>query len=169
MNGFGYDPMMMYPNSPYSGYGMQHNQPQNDPNQQEQQSLVEHLRTCVSGLSAITGISYAFASLFRILAKTLKFLNIFKGRKETNQLLNQVWSQTVKRNSGRSLYSMLKYFVMGLVVVAQFGVYFFIRRKRQLAKEQEVREAEEEKLSYSDLEDDEISLEDFMFKRKLCK
>lgn len=169
MNGFGYDPMMMHPNSPYSGYGMQQQQPQGDPNQQEQQSLVEHLRTCVSGLSAITGISYAFASLFRVLVKTLKFLNIFKGKKETSQLLSQVWSQSVRKHQNRGLYSILKYFVMGLVVVANFGIYVFIRRKRQMAEVQEAREAEEEKLTYSDLEDDEISLEDFMFKRKLGK
>ena len=92
MNGFGYDPMWMYPSSPYYNYGMNNNQqPSQNPNEQEQQSFVEHLRTCISGLSAITGISYGFASLARVAVKVLRFFNIFKGKEKSNQLLSQVW------------------------------------------------------------------------------
>ena len=119
MNGFGYDPYMMGGNSPYS-YGMQNSQQNNDPNQPpEQQSFVESLRTLVSGLSAITGISYGFSTLFTIFYKTLKYLNIFKGKKTTQDLLDQVWRETGRSHSNKGFWAKIKYFLIGVIIVAQ--------------------------------------------------
>ena len=99
MNGFGYDPMWMYPSSPYYSYGMNNNnqQPQ-DPNQQEQASFVEHLRTWISGLSAMTGISYGFASLLRVIMKIFKFFNIFKRKGASNPILTKIWKISGSNN-----------------------------------------------------------------------
>lgn len=120
MNGFGYGSgygSSMY-GSPY-GYGggmggymnSQQNQNQNPEDQppEEQQNFVNSIRTLVSGLSAVTGISYGFSTLFELFYKAIKFLNIFKGRKETGNLLDQVWKQTVRRHSRKGLWAMMKY------------------------------------------------------------
>jgi hypothetical protein len=170
MNGFGYDPMGMYPSSPYN-YGGQNQQMQNqqmqnqDPNQQEQQTFADHLRVCISGLSAITGISYGVASLYRVISKTIGFFNIFKGRKETISLLDQVWRQSVKHNSHRGFMATLKYFLVGLALVAYATVHYFIHRKKEDQQEQTQCEEEEKLQAESMKEKEEISLDDFMLTR----
>mmetsp|Transcript_24925 Transcript_24925/g.28619 ORF Transcript_24925/g.28619 Transcript_24925/m.28619 type:complete len:187 (+) Transcript_24925:29-589(+) len=133
----------MYPSSPYgNNYGMQNNQPVNDdPNQQEQQSFAEHLRTCISGLSALTGISYGFASLFRVFVKTLKFFNIFKGKKATNQLLSTVWRASSSR---QSVFSRIKFFLLAFLVITQFAIFAFIHKKKERLYLQAMKEQEEE-------------------------
>lgn len=173
MNGFGGVSMYgMYSPTPYGYGGMrpgyQQNQPPNDdPNAQEQQSFVEHLRTWISGLSAITGISYGCASLFRVLMGTLKILNIFRGKKETQALLQHVWEQSAKKRARSGLMAAIKFLVVGLMIAANAAVYFFIRHKRQLLKQQTEREQEEEKIECK--ESDEISIEDFMLQKKMSK
>ena len=163
MNGFGYDPMCMFPNSPYCNYGTQNTQQQPvDPNMQEQQSIVEHLRTWVSGLSAVTGISYGFASLMRVFMKALKFLNIFKGKKTTNIILHNVWKASGSRGG---IKSVIKYFLASIVVLAQVAVYFIIRKKREQLKFQIIKEEEIKRNLDEAWENQEISIDDFMITR----
>lgn len=169
MNSYGYSPYGMYGGgSPYMGYGMNQNMQQNNNQnmQPEQQSFADHLRTCISGLSAITGISYGISTLFGVLVKTIKFLNIFKGRSETNKLLHQVWNQTVRRHRRSSFLNFLKYLALGIIVVGQFALYYMIHRKRKTAEVEACKEQEEVKLVQEDPENEEISLEDFMFNKK---
>mmetsp|Transcript_30674 Transcript_30674/g.35099 ORF Transcript_30674/g.35099 Transcript_30674/m.35099 type:complete len:186 (+) Transcript_30674:1-558(+) len=156
--------MCMFPSSPYNASnGMGQAQPQGDQANPEQESLVEHLRTCVSGLSAVTGISYGLASLARVFFQTLKFLNIFKGRKETKDLLTIAWKASSSR---MSLMSKLKYVVAAMVIVAQGLLYLFVRRKRAQLQIQEIREEQADLCKLEQAwEEEEISLSDFILER----
>ena len=172
MNGFGGSPYLMYGGNQYGGsYGMQGNQKMqnnNDPNQppEEQQSFVNNLRTLVSGLSAITGISFGFSTLFRILFKTIKFLNIFKNKKETGDLLDNIWKQTVRRHSQKGIWAILKYFIVGILLSVQFALYYVINKKNNQINNYPVEEIKEEIKVENE---NEISIEDFMFHKKLGK
>ena len=94
--------------------------------------------------------------------KTLKLLNIFKGKKESMQLLDQVWEQTVKRHRNKGIWTMMKYLVVGFVLASQAALFFFIRRKNQNKNQPEPVEETKEV-------NDEISIEDFMFQKKIGK
>ena len=172
MNGFGYDPMSMYnSNSPYQynsmqQQNMQQNQQPNDPNQQEQQSIADHLRTCVSGLSAMTGISYGTAIIFKAVAKFFKLFQRLLGTgRNPNEVLEKLWNATSANSKSRSL---LKYVILGFTVFAQWALFLFIRHKRKQIeiKAQEAHLAEEaKKEAMDDIWDQEISMNDFKVSR----
>ena len=120
----------------------------------------------MSGLSAITGISYGTAILFKSFVKFLKFINIFKGKKQnTANLLDKIWAKTPTRR-GRSF---LNYALAIFVAVVYAAVHIFIRRKRQQIQIQveEEKIAEEQKLETLDeYWNKEASLEDFEANRE---
>ena len=183
MNGYGYNSMGMY-----SGYGqnsmmggggynnmnmMQNQQQQQqvgpngeplDPEMQQQQSLADHLRTAVSGLSAITGISYGGAIIFKTFMKLFKLVKmLFAGRsKNAAQVLEQAWRSTPANSRARTI---LKYAILGVTLMAQAALYMFIKRKRTVIQQidsESSQIAEEAKMSAMDeMWDQEISVDDF--------
>lgn len=83
-------------------------------------------------------------------------------------LLKEVWKTSGSRGG---IKTAIKYFLASVVVLAQFAIYFIIRKKREQIKIQVIRE--EQKLSNLDhvWEDEEISLGDFMMRKskgKIC-
>jgi hypothetical protein len=169
MNGFGYDPMGMYPNSPYNYNNMQ-NQEENMQPDQEGMGFVEALRTTVSGLSAITGVSYGVGILFHVAMKTLKlFKSFFKG-KESKHILDSVWQQSVNRQRTKGILAVVKYFLVGFILVANVFLYVLFKKKQAEAeKQRQLEEEEEKRLVEEEAKKDEISLDDFKLFKKQSK
>ncbi|CAI2377833.1 unnamed protein product [Moneuplotes crassus] len=165
MNGFGYGSMN---GSPYGsgmggGYmGNQYNQNNQQQPPEDQQNFMNSIRTLVSGLSAVTGISYGLSTFFGLFYKAIKFLNIFKGKKKTTDLLDSVWRYTVRKHSRRGVWQMLKILVVSILFCS---VHLFSesisRQAEQNCKDQQEASIEEEKEEAND-----ISVEDFMLQRK---
>ncbi|CAI2377684.1 unnamed protein product [Moneuplotes crassus] len=156
--------------SPY-GYGMgggymnnYNNQNNQDQTPEDQQSFTNTIRTLVSGLSAVTGISFGLSTLFGLLYKAIKLLNIFKGKKETEQLLDAVWKQTVRKHSRRGFWMMFKILIVAIICCS---IYLF---SHSLSKKEEESKRQQETVQENEKEEDkEISIEDFMFQRKSVK
>ena len=99
--------------------------------------------------------------LFRVLVKTIKFLNFFKGKKETGALMDAVWRETVKKHRRKGFMMVVKYAIIGLLLAAQATLFYLLKKKKtQLQNSQSEAQVEEAKE-----DENEISIEDFMFQK----